>query len=279
MATPLGVEIFTVVTGPLRLLEDQPKPIAPGSYERQAADFQEGIERELKAFLDADKPKADGSPPPTRDYFETNRRVSAAAALLGDLGQLPQVIARQAALCAQLPDPGLGGQYVMQFHRAIRFLHATLPRRQITTLAGGIQPVEPPSLEMSPFWRAYEAVKDPRVLLRDMREHILISDQTEVTKQLYPEIYATMAGALLNGMAERRARDAKWEPTIRQAQQIETLLLVSRLDPELAAELQARGAMAEQSERAEEQAQSGGSDPGDKAAQDYQTSTQRVSFR
>jgi hypothetical protein len=277
MATPLGVEIFTVVTGPLRLLEDTPQPIAAGSYEDDAAKFQAEIEAGILAFLKADKPKPNGDPPPDHDYQDVNKRVSKAAAQLGAGTSLGPRL----AVTAQLPDPMLGVQYNQQFDRTVKFLHGTLPRRTYTTLAGGIQNVEPPSLELSPFWRAYEAILDPRVLLRDLGEHILVSDQTEVTRQNYPQIYALMTGAMLKGMADRKTADLDWEPTLRQAQQIETLLLVSRLDPELAAELQERARQAEQAQRSEEQQQSGpgGADPGDKAATDYQTSTQRVSYR
>lgn len=283
MATPLGVEVFTVVTGPLRLLEENPKPIKADSYLTAAAAFQAGLEKQIEAFLKAgDKTPPAGDPPPQHDYFETNRKVSRAAAEVADVGRVAQVLERWGSVCAELPDAGLGAAYAMRFKRTVEFLHATLPRRTFTTLAGGIQPTEPPSLEMSPFWRALEAIEDPRVLMRDMREHVLVSDQVEATKQLYPEIYAVMTGAMLQGMAERRTADQGWEPTLRQGQQIETLLLTSRLSPDLAAELQERARLAEQAQRSEEQqgSRSGGgsSDPGDRA-QDYQTSTQRVSYR
>jgi hypothetical protein len=276
MATPLGVEIFSVVTGPLRLMEDNPKPIKPDSYQKESARFQAEIAKGVRAFLKAPEAKPAGDEPPYFDYFETNRKVSKAFAQIGQEGTLEARL----PITAQLPDPLLGAQYSLQFDKVVAFLQNTLPRRTYTTLGGGIQNAEPPALEMSPFWRAWEVVNDPRVLLRDLGEHILVTDQVEVTKQLYPEIYGEYTKAMLEGMEEQRTASADWEPTMGQAQQIEVMLLISRFDPNLAAELQERARQAEVQERTEEKGQPALSDQAaSKAVENQQTPTQRVSYR
>src|SRR5215213_6163495 len=101
MATPLGLEIFTVVTGPLRLLDAQPKPIAAGSYQAKSASFQKEIDKTFRAFLKADSPEPDGEPPPEYDYFDTNSRVSRAFAMLADMTALRARL----SVTAELPDP------------------------------------------------------------------------------------------------------------------------------------------------------------------------------
>jgi hypothetical protein len=272
VATPLGIEILSVVTGPLRLLEDNPKPIQPREI-LKAADLQGRVAREIRDFLKQDDTLPNGDEPREYDYLETNRKVSQAVPL-----------DRRVLVTSLLPKLDLGPSYLQQFDKVQPFLRDTLPRRSITTLTG-IQPVEPSDLELSPYWRAWEAVEDPFTVLRDLREGILVSDQVAVLEQIYPAIYAELTKAVLMAMADRKVKDDEWEPALWQEQQIETVLQVSRLSPELAAELQDRARRAEVAQRQEEAQPSGPVSAGtgkgvqDKTVDAYQTSTQRVAYR
>jgi hypothetical protein len=267
MATPLGQELLLIVTGPMRLLLPDPKPIDPADIDK-TLEVEPEIQRAITAFVNADKAKPQGDEPVEHDYFGTLAMVSADVPLERSL----QV--------TQLLQPPLGAEYVMKFKPVHAFLRATLPKLAVTTLTG-IQKVEPSALELSPFWRAWETIEDPRVLLRDLQEHILVSDQVEVLKQLFPEVYGLMTKAMLAALAERKTKEPDWEPTLQQGQQAETLLQISRLSPELAAELQQLATGAERAQQAEDAAPAGPKrgDLRDKSADAYQTSTQRIGFR
>lgn len=267
MATPLGVELLAIVTGPLRMLEPTPKPITLPEVAK-AADVEQRVARDMRAWMKQAAPQAQGEEPAERDYFATLKALSKQVDLPARL-----------AVTSLLPDPRTRAEYLAQFDRAQRFLKDVCPRRSYTTLTGQ-HPAEPSGLELSAFWRAYEAVEDPRVLLRDMREAILVSDQVAVVRQLYPMFYAVMTREALVALAEAKAKGGEdWEPPGWQEEQLEKLLDISRMDPEDMADLQDRLRAADLEDRAETSGQARTVELQDKTADAYQTATQRRALR
>lgn len=256
-----------MVTGPLRILEKNPKPITLKDLHR-AVDVEPSIGKAMRAFLDQEKPKPLGEEPEEHDYQETLDLLTAQRSAQEELE-------RRTLITSQLPEPMVAGEYSTFCDKVVGFLARNLPRRNYVTLTGHHQG-EPSGCEMSAFWRAWEAIEDPRILLRDMSEGILVSDQVAVAREQYPMLYAVMTQQALLAMADRKAKDEDYEPAGWQERQIETLLQVSRLSPELAAELQARANRTESAQRAEEtqppQVQ-------DKAIDALQTPVQRIANR
>lgn len=270
MATPLGIELLLIATGPLRLLNPKAKPIRRQEMDG-AADFEKSVSRNLRAFLELEKHSTQEEEPEERDYFDTLELVSQDVPL-----------ERRMAVCSELPDPMVAGEYSVRFDQLHRFLRDTIPRRSYVTLTGP-KSSEPSGCELSAYWRAWEVVEDPRVVLRDMREGILVSDQVTAVKQLYPMVYAVLTMETIRALAEAKSKskDPDWEPAGWQEQQIETLLQISRLSPDLAAELQARARMNEQTERAKEQGDGFAATRtlSDKPADSLQTPVQRIAGR
>jgi hypothetical protein len=87
-----------------------------------------------------------------------------------------------------------------------------------------------------------------------------------------------MTQQMLNAMGERKAKDKEYEPAGWQEQQIETLLQISRVSPDLAAELQARASQQTTNEDAQEQGPAG-VNVGDKSIDSMQTPVQRQALR
>ena len=276
MATPLGVELFTAVAGPLRLLDAKLKPIGPAEKEK-AAETTTKIERELRGFL-AGKVREQGEEPPERDYFATLELLASLPVTEGP-GGLPAYgdADRRATLTAEAGDPSLALQYLQQCDKVITFLNEALPRERWATLTGE-EAVEPSRLEQSRFWRAWEIAEDPLVVLRDLREGIVVDDQVEVMKKLWPLTYAEMTSKLLDLMSEYKAKNPKWDVDYSKERQVETFLQISRLDPDLVAQLQSRARAVEANAQRERSA--GGGQAGlDGDAGRLQTSTQRVAQR
>lgn len=260
MATPLGVELLSIVTGPLRMLTST-KPIEPREVVK-AADVEGKISRAIRSWLKQEEP-SEGAEPPEREY-------------LGTLQLLSKEVPLETRLqTTSLLPPDLGVQYNQQFDRTQKFLRDNIPRRSIITLTGQ-QMVEPSDLELSTFWRAWEAANDPRALLKDMEQGDLVSDQVAVAKQLYPSTYDAMTLAMIAAIMAEKGRDEEWEPADWQEQQIETLLQISRVSPETMMDLHARLRAADMQDRAE----SAKTSPlTDKMADQNQTPTQRVALR
>lgn len=270
MATPLGVEIFSVLAGPLRLLEPSPAPLDYDAAKAAAGPFEREVAGEIRALLAQSEDRPQGDEPPEHDY----------AAMLEAVAKVPP-LERRTAVTAGLPDVHLGVEYLAQFDRVYSFLQDAFPRRVVGTLTGD-QQVEPSQVELSQFWRVLESIEDPRVLLRDMRQGELCSDQVEMVETLYPNLYAFLCEQILSALAEKKAADNDWEPAHDVRRQLETILQVSPLDPNLAAQLQARARAADQAHEAAK----GGKDSGGAGAPDLhdstaqlQTPTQRISAR
>jgi hypothetical protein len=266
MATPLGVEFFTAVAGPLRLLDPKIKPLGPKDVVK-AADVEARIEKELRLFLKA-KSLPEGDEPEMRDYMATLETLSSIDAL--------STVERRSTLTAGLPDPALGLQYLEQCDKVTAYLNEALPRETWPTLTGD-KPVEPSLLEQSRFWRAWEIAEDPLVVLRDLREGILVDDQIEVLTALWPLTYQEMIRLLLVAMADAASASEKWEVPFEVERQLETFMQISRLSDDLVGQLQGRARAAEQQEQAQSNVKTAplGQDAGTQA----QTPTQRVANR
>ncbi len=237
MVTPLGAEAFTATAGALLLLDKKPKPLTDKQVIASTAVI-ERIPRDMRTWLSNERLKPQGEEPAQLDYFDTLKTLSSAAADLHAQIPSPEALAKRQRLIGQLSNHDVGAAYLSQSNRCIDFLNRLMPRAQWATLTGPV-PCLPGNIELSRFWRAYEIAGDPLVVIRDLDEGILVSDQVHVLTQLWPELYKEITKAIIMAISDLKARDDKWDVPFAKERQVETILQVSRVSPDFQAKLQA----------------------------------------
>lgn len=257
-----AAEALAAVTGIQVLLDETPKPVGM-TQGREAMALPKRLEEELRAFLLQTKHETQKVEFPAIDYMETLAKLSR-----------PIEQSQREALMSEFEDPALALAYVGVLERGVAWLLQQLPRRMRPSFTGDV-PVEPAHTEMSLFGRQWQVAADPLQVVRDMREGILVTDQVDALQALFPEVAALIADTTLRLLAKLAAEqgtpEKPWEPDWCVQKGLFTLLQMSPVDPQFAAQLQQGAKKAEANQAAQE-----GISIALKGAGDSETPTQRL---
>jgi hypothetical protein len=242
-AREVAAEALAAVTGIQAILAPSPKPVGM-KQGREAMALPRRIEEMLRAFLAQDGPRRQDVDLPKLDYLETLETLTA-----------PITQPQREALMADFEDPELALAYAGVLERGVAWLLEQLPRRARQSIVGDI-PVEPSHTEMALFERQWQVAADPMQVLRDMGEGILVTDQVEAMTAMFPLLYQLVVDTTLRLLAELHAGDdGTWEPDWFCQKGLFTLLGISPVDPQFAAQLQTQAKQAAQAEAAGAQMQ------------------------
>lgn len=199
-ASPLAAEALAAVTGVTPFLERKPRPVTPTQGAR-AEKLPERSERLLRRFLKGPEFQRQETELPAFDYFEA-------------LDMLTQPIDLDAmtALLANMEDHDLMLAFLDVLQRGRAFLEAEIPRVVETRLFGP-KNLEPDDYSLARFRRQWQAVNAPEVVLGDLAEGTLVSDQVEALEAVYPALLAAWRQQVQALGAELVAEDEDWAPT------------------------------------------------------------------
>jgi hypothetical protein len=229
MDKTLAAEALLAVSGIARLLDKEPKAIGQADARRAAA-LPERIATDLKEFLSG----AALTKPSSEAYkFPYNERATEIIEADND------VDARLQGALADASDQDLVYSYSTLARAALGYLREHIQPRTSPTFGGDI-PIEPGIFETYGARRVFRAVDDPMTIMEDLRSGTIVSDQVQAMIDVYPGLYKMVTDLLVDAIADRQVKDSKWQPSWRKRNALETLLQLSRVSPELAAELQQR---------------------------------------
>lgn len=229
MDKTLAAEALLGVSGIARLLDEKPKAINQADARRAAA-LPERIAADLKDFLSG---SALTKAPRETYKFPYNERATEIVEADNDVDN------RLQGALADASDTDLTYSYSTLARAALIYLREHIPPRTVPTFGGDV-PVEPGIFETYGARRVFRAVDDPMTIMEDLRAGTLVSDQVQAMKDNYPGLYKMVTDLLVDAIADRQVKDPKWQPSWRKRNALETLLQLSRVSPELAAELQQR---------------------------------------
>lgn len=234
MDKTLPAEALLAVTGIARLLDDKPKAITRADATR-AIKLPAELADWFRSYLSDSALAKPASENITFDYNETAKELIEAE---------HDIEARQSAAMDKATDIDLARDYATVSREAIGYLRSKIEPRLIPSFLGDVA-VNPGRHETYCARRIYLAVDDPMgTVIGDLRRGCLVSDQVQTFKDVYPELYGVTVDTLVDALAERKAKSNAWTvPWLKRAQ-LETLMQISRLSPELAAELQQRAGAA-----------------------------------
>jgi hypothetical protein len=102
--------------------------------------------------------------------------------------------------------------------RALGHLRSVLPQ---AVSAGPLMPEIPPSASaLAGFRRAWDAVDDPFVIMREATAGTLTSESVQAVQSVYPALYERMQAAVVNSLTENKGREVPY----RQRMMLSTLL-------------------------------------------------------
>lgn len=147
-----------------------------------------------------------------RDVMEHLSELQANPQRVGEL-------AKQVTGQLQLGAPETAAAVQQKIAANVDFLATRAPRPPNTGLYGPDKSWKPGDAEMSRFQRYFEAVNDPRVMLRDFAAGTLAPETVETVRTLYPNFFAKTVQGITQYMGEKQPDVA---PAMRR--QLSTLL-------------------------------------------------------
>jgi hypothetical protein len=212
-------ECLVAVLGVAHALAKSPK--APTIAElHRAGKLPDTIPKRIKELLELKKPKPQAALVEMPDFHETNK-------------QLTKGIDQDALAESLLPvPPELHAPCAFVWSRGVQYLNDVFPRR-IEALITGPKLHEPSKGDWAEFGWAWQLAQNPLSILDRMGEGIVIGGEVKHLQAMFPAIFAELAGAIGNGLAEKVAEDEKWSPPWWLRMQLCTLLGVNPISKTL----------------------------------------------
>jgi hypothetical protein len=120
---------------------------------------------------------------------------------------------------------------------ALAYLRQLLPRRARQTSTGP-QTVDPNMADLSAFRRAHAVVNRPLLVLEDLNEGALASDQMDAIAAVYPSIYDVIRQEVFLALADIKAKRPRFELSTKKDKQLQVLLQTRTWNAELARDMQ-----------------------------------------
>lgn len=111
---------------------------------------------------------------------------------------------------AEFPSQILAESYMGALGRAVGYLQARFPIAQRESVMGA-RNVPPADLKIAPFRRALAVADNPLRVLDNLVGGILVADEVETMKALYPTLYAAVRYAVLELVVARKSDAPRWE--------------------------------------------------------------------
>lgn len=203
------------------------KPVLEGAprLSRRPVDLGKQIRALLAAFLASPK-RAPLQPDPPFDFDEVTK-------LLDESGTEPQLQALRAAV------PGdLGDAVKNQATKTILALREQIPRTVHQDVMGTKQ-TPGTDMDVARFARSWAVATDPLIVLRDLCEGSLTSDQVEAFATYWPQLYAAAKDAVIDGLTDMRTARPKWELEPRRDALLRKFMGLEPVNTEVAADFQA----------------------------------------
>lgn len=199
-----------------------------GAIEAQAEALPGQIGKLVRAFLAQAEP-ADPDKLPPFDYHHVR-------ALLDGMETDAPELAR--ALFSAIPDPTFAQDLADAATRLAHMLRAKMPRRVRSTVSGDT-PEIPCDTDVARFARTWAVACDPLIVLRDLGEQTISTDQARDLEAYYPDLFALAKRAVVDGLIAVKAKRPRWELDGPRERALRILLGSPAHDLGLAADLQA----------------------------------------
>ena len=209
----LEAECLVAVLGVAHALAKSPK--APTIAElHRAGKLPDVIPKRIKALFDLTKPKTQEAPAELPDFRETGAALSKGI----DQDALTEML---------LPvPPELHTACAAVWSRGVQYLNGVFPRR-VEMLMTGPKLHDPSRGDWAEFGWAWRLSQDPLSILDRVGEGMVIGAEVKHLQAMFPAIFAVIAGAVGDGLAEKVAEDDKWSPPWWLQKQLCTLLGVN----------------------------------------------------
>ena len=167
-------------------------PTKPASIERQA-------KRLVQSFLAKESPDKLGKLPDF-SWEDTNE-------LLNNLNPEKTI---EAVIQAFTDNEALGMEVVGLASRIMEDLKVNFPIRIRETITGDIQ-LKPSTTDIARFARRWNVAIDPTIILTDLAEHSLSTEQVEALQTYYPEYLNLIKQMVLDQLVNIKAKRKDWQ--------------------------------------------------------------------
>jgi len=132
----------------------------------------------------------------------------------------------------------LGPEFVQGSHRIHEYLSQRLPVATVKRV-GGAKNVLPNTVDILRFRHTYRLALEPLAILDDLESGSITTAQIQAIKDLWPDLYQDIEGAIFEGIAQQSAKKKDFGLPYRKDLVLQTFLQASTMTPALAKDLQA----------------------------------------
>lgn len=237
--TPVLPEALAAAVGVTRLLDDTKFRVTVADKSR-AEMMPREIRRALGRFVNEDNgPQKIGKMAPF-DYGWALDHLTEAIDPASPPDAPPTIntmLAEELAAGFKPEDHDLAGGFLVIAQRNIPYLQSILPIRVEQTQAQKVN-YDPSDTEIARFRRAFNVADDPMVVLADLENGTLVSDQIRHLGVLYPDMLALVKAQLGNAMAEALGRKKSWKLPWRKERLVQVVYGTDTMSRALQQELQ-----------------------------------------
>jgi hypothetical protein len=220
----LQAECLVAMVGVEHALKPRPKPPSLADISRTAK-LPETIRKRVRALLDRAKPTGKIDPPELPDFMATSE----------SLAEGPDHDALVEAV-VDLP-PKLQAGAAMVWMRAAAYLNSIFPRNVEMRLTGP-KLHEPSAGKWGEFGWAWRLANAPMFAFDFLEAGGLLTVEVAHLKAMFPELYATICGAIQDGLADKIADDPEWMVPWWLQKQLCVMLGISPVSPTLLADIE-----------------------------------------